>query len=149
MSQVFVYLTVKRVDFKFQYLHINDLNLYCSRISNCSLYSRKTNENNHLLIAEIPLPSNNKLWDNDEKLKEIAWNEIKKSGIVKNQDNYITAKVLKIPKTIVVPKVNYFKLKKELEIYLERNFSNKVKIIGQGIFTRHKFLKDLFQKIEI
>jgi len=147
VSQVFVYFTVKNVDFKFQYLHINDLNLYCSRISNCSLYSKKTKNSNHLLIAEIPLSSKNKLWDDEEGLKDIAWNEIIKSGIVKKHDKYITAKVLKIPKTFSVPKVNFFKFKNQIELYLEKNFSGKVKIIGQGIFSRHKFIKDLLVKL--
>ena len=36
ISQVFIYFTIKKVDFKFQYTQVNDINLYCSRISNCS-----------------------------------------------------------------------------------------------------------------
>jgi len=148
VSQIFVYFTVKEIDFKFQYLHINDLNLYCSRISNCSLYSKKTTKSNNLLIAEIPLSTKNSLWLDDERLKEIAWSEIIKSGIVKNKDKFISAKVLKIPKTFGVPKVNFFKFKNEIENHLEKNFSGKVKIIGQGIFSRHKFVKDLLVKLK-
>ena len=74
ISQIFIYFTIKKVDFNFQYTQINDIDLYCSRISNCSLYSKITKENNHVLIAEIPLTNENKLWDNDNKLKDVAWN---------------------------------------------------------------------------
>ena len=148
VAQIFIYFTVKKVNFKFQYLHINDSNLYCSRISNCSLYSKKTAKNNHVLIAEIPLSPENKLWANDSKLKEIAWNEILKAGIVKKEDTYISAKILKIPKTIAVPKVNFFKFVKEIESEFDKKFSGKVKLIGQGIFTRHKFVKELFSKLK-
>ena len=78
VSQVFVYFTLKKVDFKFQYIQVNDINLYCSRISNCSLYSKKTSKNNHVLIAEMPLSAESDLWKDDNKLRDIAWNEILK-----------------------------------------------------------------------
>lgn len=148
ISQIFIYFTIKKVDFNFQYTQINDLDLYCSRISNCSLYSKITKENNHVLIAEIPLTNENKLWDNDSKLKDIAWNEILKCGIVNNKTKYETAKVLKIAKTFPVPKVNYFNFLDEFKLNLKKTFFNNVNLIGQGIFTRHKFVKELLNKID-
>ena len=44
--------------------------------------------------------------------------------------------------------MNFFKFKNEIENHLEKNFSGKVKIIGQGIFSRHKFVKDLLVKLK-
>ena len=148
VSQVFVYFTVKKIDFKFQYTHINDLNLYCSRISNSSLYSKITEENNHVLIAEIPLSTDNKLWNDDDKLRDIAWNEIVKCGIVEHDIKYKTAKVLKIAKTFRVPRVNFFNFLGEIELSLKKKFSSNVNMIGQGIFTRHKFVKELLNKLK-
>ena len=148
ISQIFIYFTIKKVDFNFQYTQINDIDLYCSRISNCSLYSKITKENNHVLIAEIPLTNENKLWDNDNKLKDVAWNEILKCGIVNSKAKYETAKVLKIAKTFPVPKVNYFNFLDEFKANLKKTFFNNVNLIGQGIFTRHKFVKELLNKMD-
>ena len=148
ISQVFIYFTVKKADFKFQYTQINDLDLYCSRISNCSLYSKITEESNHVLIAEIPLTDNNKLWNNDNKLRDIAWNEIIKSGVVKNEVKYKTAKVLKVAKTFPVPKINFFDFLNETDLNLKKKFSGNINMIGQGIFTRHKFIKELINKFK-
>ena len=148
VSQVFIYFTVKKIDFKFQYTQINDLDLYCSRISNCSLYSKTTGDNNHVLIAEIPLTDDNKLWNDDNKLKDIAWNEIIKSGIVKNEAKYKTAKILKVAKTFPIPKLNFFDFLDEIDLNLKKKFSGNVNMIGQGIFTRHKFVKELMDKFK-
>ena len=148
VSQVFVYFTIKKTDFKFQYAHINDLNLYCSRISNCSLYSKITEENNHVLIAEMPLSANDNLWNDNDELRNIAWNEIVKCGIVEHNVKYKTAKVLKIAKTFRVPRVNFFNFLKEIELNLKKQFSSSVNMIGQGIFTRHKFVKELLNKLK-
>ncbi len=147
VAQVFIYFTVKKIDFKFQYTQINDLNLYCSRISNCSLYSKVTGENNHLLIAEIPLTPDNKLWGNDDKLKDLAWNEIVKCGIVDNDTKYKSVKVLKVEKTFPVPKVNFFDFINEIDLNLKKKFKGNLNMIGQGIFTRHKFVKELLNKL--
>ena len=147
VSQVFIYFTFKKVNFKFQYLQVNDLSLYCSRISNCSLYSKFTEEDNHVIVAEIPLSSKNKLWNDDSKLKEIAWEEIKKCGIISENENYNTAKILKIPRTFSLPKVNFFKILNQTELKLKKQFSGNVNMIGQGIFTRHKFVKELLAKL--
>ena len=146
VSQVFIYFTVKNADFKFQYLQINDLNLYCSRISNCSLYSKNTGKGNYVLVAEIPLSVNNKLWEDKNKLRNIAWNEIVKCGIVKNGVNYESAEILKIAKTFSVPKVNFFKFLNEIKSKINYDFSGNVNMLGQGIFTRHKFIKELLSK---
>lgn len=146
VSQVFIYFTIKKVDFKFQYTQVNDIDLYCSRISNCSLYSKITKKNNHILIAEIPLTSNSELWGDDKKLAEIAWNEIIKCGIVNNIAKYEEAKVLKVAKTFPVPKVNFFKFLNELNLNIQNKFSGNVIMIGQGVFTRHKFVKELINK---
>jgi len=148
VSQVFIYFTVKKIDFKFQYAQINDLDLYCSRISNCSLYSKITGENNHILIAEIPLTNDNKLWNDDNKLRDIAWNEIIKCGIVKKEVKYKTAKVLKVAKTFPVPKINFFDFLNEVDLNIKKKFSGNVNMIGQGIFTRHKFVKELISKFK-
>jgi protoporphyrinogen oxidase len=148
ISQVFIYFTVKEIDFKFQYTQINDLNFYCSRISNCSLYSKVTKENNRVLIAEMPLTDNNKLWNNDDKLRDIAWSEIIKCGIVKDQTKYKTAKVLKVAKTFPVPRVNFFNLLNEIELILKNKFSGNINMVGQGIFTRHKFIKEIINKLK-
>ncbi len=148
ISQIFIYFTVKKIDFKFQYTQVNDINFYCSRISNCSLYSKFTRENNHLLIAEMPLTNNMELWDDDKKIIDIAWNEIVKCGIVNNEINYKTAKVLKVAKTFLVPKVNFFRFLNETDLTIKKKFSGNVIMIGQGIFTRHKFIKELINKFE-
>jgi len=148
VSQIFIYFTVEKVDFKFQYTQLNDINFYCSRISNCSLYSKFTGENNHLLIAEMPLTNNMELWDDDKKIIDIAWNEIVKCGIVNNEINYKTAKVLKVAKTFLVPKVNFFRFLNETDLTIKKKFSGNVIMIGQGIFTRHKFIKELINKFE-
>ena len=99
ISQVFIYFTVKNILSKFQYTQVNDLDLYCSRISNCSLYSKLTDKDNKVLIAEIPLTENSQLWNNDQKLKDLAWNEIVKCGIVDKNEKYISVKILKVSKT--------------------------------------------------
>ena len=148
VSQIFVYFSVKKIDFKFQYMQVNDLKLYSSRISNCSLYSKVTGENNHLLIAEIPLTDSDILWNDDDKLKNIAWNEIVKCGIVNNGETYKTAKILKVTKTFPVPKVNFFDFIDEINLNLKNRFYGNVNIIGQGIFTRHKFVKELLNKLK-
>jgi protoporphyrinogen oxidase len=147
VSQVFVYFTLKKINFKFQYTQINDLNLYSSRISNCSLYSKTTGNNNHLLIAEIPLTDKNKLWHEENKLRDIAWSEIIKCGIVKNDEKYKAAKVLKIAKTFAVPKINFFDFLNEIDLNLRNKFYGNINMIGQGIFTRHKFVKELLNKL--
>ena len=151
VSQIFIYFTLDKIDFKFQYLQINDLNLYCSRISNYSLYSNFSADNNHVLIAEIPLSPLNKLWENDDELIRFAWNEIRKSGILRErmQFNYKTAKVLKIKKTFPIPKVNFFENLYKIQLNLEKKFSGNVKMIGQGIFTRHKFVKELLRNYKL
>ena len=41
-----------------------------------------------------------------------------------------------------------FKFVKEIESEFDKKFSGKVKLIGQGIFTRHKFVKELFSKLK-
>ena len=146
ISQVFIYFTIREVNFKFQYTQVNDINLYCSRISNCSLYSKNTGKNNHLLIAEIPLTSNSELWGDDDKLTEIAWHEIIKCGIVTDIAKYEEAKVLKVAKTFPVPKVNFFKFLNELNLNIQNQFYGNVIMIGQGVFTRHKFIKELMNK---
>lgn len=147
ISQIFIYFTVKDIDFSFQYTQVNDLNLYCSRISNCSLYSKLTNKKNHVIISEIPLTEKNKLWYNDNLLIDIAWNEIIQCGIIKKDTKYLSAKVLKVPKTFNVPKVNFFKNLGEIETIINEKFLGKATMIGQGIFTRHKFIKELHKKI--
>ena len=108
ISQVFIYFTVKNVLSKFQYTQVNDLDLYCSRISNCSLYSKLTDKDNKVLIAEIPLTKNSELWNNDQKLKDLAWDEIVKCGIVDKNEEYISAKLLKVSKTFPVPMTNFY-----------------------------------------
>ena len=148
VSQVFVYFTVKKINFKFQYTQINDLNLYSSRISNCSLYSKVTGENNHLLIVEIPLTDNNKLWNEDNKLIDIAWDETIKCGIINSETKYETSQVLKISKTFPVPKVNFFTFLDEINLNLKNKFYGNINTIGQGIFTRHKFIKELLNKFK-
>lgn len=148
VSQVFIYFTIKKIDYKFQYTQINDFNLYCSRISNCSLYSKITGNNNHVLIAEIPLTDNDKLWNDDIKLRDIAWNEIIKSKIVKNEVKYEAAKILRVKKTFPVPKLNFFDFLNEIDLKLKKKFSGNINMIGQGIFTRHKFVKELFEKFK-
>jgi hypothetical protein len=80
------------------------------------------------------------------KLTDIAWNEIKKCGIVSLDTSYETAKVLKISKTFPVPKVNFFKFLNTVQIHLNKKFSGKISLIGQGIFNRHKFIKELLGK---
>ena len=147
ISQVFIYFAVERVNFKFQYTQVNDINLFCSRISNCSLYSKKTKEDNYILIAEIPLTADNKIWEDDDKLRNIAWNEIIKCGIVESGHNYTTAKVLKIQKTFPVPKINFFNFLKKIELKLENQFFGNVSMIGQGFFTRRMFVKELLKKL--
>jgi protoporphyrinogen oxidase len=112
------------------------------------LYSKFTGENNHLLIAEIPLTNNTKLWHDDKKLIDIAWNEIVKCGIVNNKIRYETAKVLKVAKTFLVPKVNFFRFLSETDLTIKKEYSGNVVMIGQGIFTRHKFIKELINKFE-
>ncbi len=146
VSQVFVYFTVKKLNFNFQYTQVNDINLYCSRISNCSLYSKVTKKKNRVLIAEIPLKNDNKLWENDKELTKIAWNEIIKCGIIKKNDNYETAKVLKIPKTFAVPKVNFFNHLIDMNLNLKTKYKEKIDFVGQGIFTRHLFVKEILKK---
>ena len=146
ISQVFVYFTIKKLNFSFQYTQVNDINMYCSRISNCSLYSKLTKKNNHVLIAEMPLKINDKLWQSDQELIDISWDEIQKCGIVKNNDTYETAKVLKIPKTFAVPKVRYFVYLNEVHQNLKKKYNEKIDFIGQGIFTRHYFVKELLKK---
>jgi hypothetical protein len=112
------------------------------------LYSKFTGENNHLLIAEMPLTNNMELWDDDKKIIDIAWNEILKCGIVNNEIKYKTAKVLKVAKTFLVPKVNFFRFLNEIDLTIKKKFSGNVVMIGQGIFTRHKFIKELINKFE-
>lgn len=146
VSQVFIYFTLKKVNFKFQYTQVNDLNLYSSRISNCSLYSKTTKDSNNIIIVEIPLTNKNKLWSDEDKLKDIAWSEIVKCGIAKQEDQYISAKVLKIAKTFSVPKVNFFDFLNEIDLNLKNKFYGNINMIGQGIFTRHKFVKELLDK---
>ncbi len=148
VSQIFVYFTVKKTDFKFQYAQVNDLKLYSSRISNCSLYSKVTGDNNHLLIVEIPMTDKNVLWNDDYKLINIAWNEIVKCRIVNSGETYKTAKILKVPKTFPVPKVNFFHFIDEINLNIKNRFYGKVDMIGQGIFTRHKFVKELLNKFK-
>jgi protoporphyrinogen oxidase len=111
------------------------------------LYSKVTGENNHLLIAEIPLTPDNKLWGDDDKLKDLAWNEIVKCGIVDNDARYKTVKVLKVEKTFPVPKVNFFDFINEIDLNLKKKFNGKLNMIGQGIFTRHKFVKELLNRL--
>lgn len=151
VPQIFIYFTLDKIDFKFQYIQMNDLNLYCSRISNYSLYSNFSADNNHVLIAEIPLSPLNKLWQNDDELIRIAWNEIRKSGILKEKIHmeYKTAKVLKIKKTFPIPKVNFFETLYKIQLSLEKKFSGNVKMLGQGIFTRHKFIKELLHNYKL
>ena len=146
ISQVFIYFTIKEVNFEFQYTQINDLDLYCSRISNCSLYSKITGKNNNVVIAEIPMTKNNQLWNDDDKLTDIAWNEIIKCGIVKKEHRFESVKVLKVPKTFPVPKKNFFNFLNIVEQSINEKYQGKVKLIGQGIFTRHKFIKELLNK---
>ncbi len=148
ISQVFIYFTVKKLNFNFQYTQINDINLYCSRISNCSAYSKITEKLNQVLIAEIPLKNTHKLWEDDEELAKIAWNEIIKCGIIKENDNYESVKILKIPKTFAVPKVNFFNYLNDLSFKLKNDFNENIIMIGQGIFTRHKFVKELLNKLK-
>ena len=146
ISQVFIYFAVKKVDFKFQYTQVNDVNLYCSRISNCSLYSKLTKKNNHILIVEIPLKNNEKLWENDEELIKISWNEIIKCGIVSANETYQTVKILKIPKTFAVPKMNFFDNLNLIKLDIKEKYKNKIDLMGQGVFTRHLFVKELLKK---
>lgn len=147
VSQVFIYFTLKGIDFKYQYVMMNDLNLYCSRISNCSLYSKSTSENNQVLIAEIPLSSKSELWNDEDKLKKIVWNEILNCGILKTKLDYNSAKVLKISKTFMVPKVNFFKFLNEVKRNIDEKFLGNITMMGQGIFTRHLFIKELINKL--
>ena len=148
ISKIFLYFTVKDLDYDFQYTQVNDINLYCERISNCSLYSKLTKKSNQVLIAEIPLKMDNRLWENDEELKNIAWSEIKKCGIVKKDDTYEAAKVLKIPKTFAVPKVNFFSNLDDINLSLRKKYEEKIDFVGQGVFTRHYFVKALLKKYE-
>ena len=148
ISQAFIYFSIKNLDYNFQYTQINDINLYCSRISNCSLYSKITKKKNKVLIAEIPLQKENKLWFNDKELANIAWNEIKACGIVKKDANYETVKILKIPKTFTVTKINFFNHLNDININLKNKYKEKIDFIGQGIFTRHLFVKELLEKYE-
>ena len=148
VPQVFIYFTFKDIDFEFQYTHINDLNLYCSRISNCSLYSKLTKENNKVLIAEIPLSANNELWSDDNKLRDLAWDEIVQCGIIKKDVKFKNTKVVKIAKTFRVPKINFFNFLNEIELNLKNKFGSNVNMLGQGIFTRHKFVKELLNKLK-
>ena len=148
VSQVFIYFTVDKIDLNFQYIQINDLNLITSRISNCSLYSKKTKDNNKVIISEIPITKNNQLWDNDKKLIELAWTEVQKTNILKNNIGYKSFKILKIKNTFPVPKKDFLKKLNIIEEGLNRSFDNKVKLIGQGIFTRHTFILELFKKFK-
>lgn len=146
ISQVFIYFTVKNVLSNYQYIQVNDLDLYCSRISNCSLYSKLTDKNNKVLIAEIPLTKNSEPWNNDQKLKDIAWDEIVKCGIVNKNEEYISAKLLKVSKTFPVPMMNFYDFLSEINLILNNSFRGKIVMLGQGIFTRHKFVKELLKK---
>jgi len=148
VSQIFIYFTLEKLNYNYQYTQINDINMYCSRISNCSLYSKETKEKNKVLIAEIPLKNDNKLWDNDQELAKIAWDEIIKCGIVEKSDNYKSVRILKVPKTFAVPKINFFKDLNKIESNLRLRFKRKIDLIGQGIFTRHLFIKELLKKIK-
>ena len=47
-----------------------------------------------------------------------------------------------------VPKVNYFNFLDEFKLNLKKTFFNNVNLIGQGIFTRHKFVKELLNKMD-
>lgn len=147
VSQVFVYFTLKEINFKFQYTQVNDLNLYSSRISNCSLYSKTARDNENLIIVEIPLTNESELWNDESKLKDIAWSEIVKCGITKKENKYTSAKVFKISKTFPVPKVNFFNFLNEINFKIKSKFYGKINLIGQGIFTRHKFVKELLNKL--
>ena len=100
----------------------------------------------HVLIAEMPLKVTDKLWQSDQDLIDISWDEIQKCGIVKNKDTFETAKVLKIPKTFAVPKVRYFDYLNEIHQKLKKEYGEKIDFIGQGIFTRHYFVKELLKK---
>lgn len=147
ISQVFLYFTVKTLNFDYQYTQMNDINLKCSRISNCSLYSKLTKKGHHVLIAEIPLTNTNKLWHDDSKLKDIAWNEIIKCGIVKKDTKFETVKVIKVNKTFPVPKVDFFNFLDKFKSKIQENYNNKIKFVGQGIFTRHYFVRELMNKL--
>ena len=125
-----------RANFDFQYTQVNDVNLYCSRISNCSLYSKITKKKNKVIIAEIPLKKDDKFWNNDEQLTKIAWNEIISCGIVKKNENYETVKILKVPKTFSVPKIKFFNNLNDIDMNLKKKYDEKIDFIGQGIFSR-------------
>ena len=146
VSQIFVYFTINKNNFKFQYVQVNDLNLYSSRISNCSLYSKTTKDSSNLIIVEIPLTNKNRLWDDEDELKSIAWNEVIKCGIVEKEDKYLNAKVIKIEKTFAVPKIKFFDFLNEIDLNLKNRFYGNINMIGQGIFTRHIFVKELLNK---
>ncbi len=146
VSQIFLYFTVKLVNFKFQYTHINDIDLICSRISNCSLYSKLTKEGNNVLIAEVPLSIENELWENDKKLKLMAWNEIQKCGMVDDKLNYKSVKIIKVKKTVAVPKVHYYETLNKFKEIINNKYKNNVEFIGQGIISRHNFVKELLKK---
>lgn len=146
VSQIFLYFTVKFVNFKFQYTHINDVDLICSRISNCSLYSKLTKEGNNVLIAEVPLSIENELWENDDKLKLMAWNEIQKCGMLDDKSNYKSVKIIKVKKTVAVPKVHYYETLNKFKEIINKKYKNNVEFIGQGIISRHNFVKELLKK---
>ena len=98
---------------------------------------------NHVIIAEIPLTDINNVWHNNDELKNVASNEIIKCGIIDKNLKYVIAKVLKVAKTFAVPYANFFKFLGKLENVLNKIFADKVILLGKGIFTRHKFVKEL------
>ena len=62
------------------------------------------------------------------------------------KDKYLNAKVIKIEKTFAVPKIKFFDFLNEIDLNLKNRFYGNINMIGQGIFTRHKFVKELLNK---
>ena len=83
-----------------------------------------------------------------DKLRDLAWDEIIQCGIIKKDVKFKNTKVVKIAKTFRVPKINFFNFLNEIELNLKNKFGSNVNMLGQGIFTRHKFVKELLNKLK-
>ena len=76
----------------------------------------------------------------------MAWNEIQKCGMVDDKLNYKSVKIIKVKKTVAVPKVHYYETLNKFKEIINNKYKNNVEFIGQGIISRHNFVKELLKK---
>ena len=67
---------------------------------------------------------------------------------LKKNENYESVKILKVPKTFSVPKIKFFNHLNDIDMNLKKKYDEKIDFIGQGIFSRHLFVKELLKKYE-